>query len=416
MYKYKELLHLDLETSSLCNALCPVCNRRANGGLKNKSFRETYVSLEQFKKWFSDDFVAQLFGMQMCGNYGDSMTNPDLIPILTHVRAINPDIKLTMNTNASGRDPEFWYNLGKLIEPNGALTFSVDGLEDTNHLYRKGTNWSKIMMAMKNFIRGGGNARWEFLVFKHNQHQIPEAKALAEELGFEKFFEKKAMGFIHHDIKRQVKEGIRVFDVDGSFQYMLEPPAKEFTNIVVASERYDDLYKQTTNMTEPDDIDSIIEKIKKDNQNGILVETTPTYVPPKFVKDNNRPLTDWEIKLGNSKIDCMVLHNKSVFVAHDGLVFPCCFTASKYYAFDNEETAQLKEFVDSLGKDKVTLHHTSLEDIIDGPMFQEKYPENFNNNNVRDKRLRTCSLFCGKETNNEFNETLNSIEANHSET
>ena len=112
----------------------------------------------------------------------------------------------------------------------------------------------------------------------------------------------------------------------------------------------------------------------------------------------------------------MVLHNKSVFVAHDGLVFPCCFTASKYYDFDNEETAQLKEFVDSFGKDKVSLHHTSLEDIIDGPMFQEKYPENFNNNNVRDKRLRTCSLFCGKETNNEFNETLDSIEANHSET
>ena len=49
-------------------------------------------------------------------------------------------------------------------------------------------------------------------------------------------------------------------------------------------------------------------------------------------------------------------------------------------------------------------------------MFQEKYPENFNNNNVRDKRLRTCSLFCGKETNNEFNETLDSIEANHSGT
>ena len=60
MYKYKDLLHLDLETSSLCNALCPVCNRRANGGLKNKTFRETYVTLEDFKNWFSDDFVAQL--------------------------------------------------------------------------------------------------------------------------------------------------------------------------------------------------------------------------------------------------------------------------------------------------------------------------------------------------------------------
>ena len=49
-------------------------------------------------------------------------------------------------------------------------------------------------------------------------------------------------------------------------------------------------------------------------------------------------------------------------------------------------------------------------------MFQEKCVENFDDNNVRNKLLRTCSLFCGKETNNEFNETLDSIEANHSET
>ena len=411
MYKHKELLHLDLETSSLCNALCPVCNRRANGGLKNTSFKETYVSIEKFKEWFSDDFIKQLYGLSMCGNYGDSMTNPDLIPILTYAKSVNPNLRITMNTNGSGRNPEFWQSLGELIGKRGILTFSVDGLEDTNHLYRKGTNWSKIMMAMKNFIKGGGRARWEFLVFKHNQHQIAEARALADELGFDKFFEKKAMGFVHNDLNREVKEGIRVFDTDGSYQYVLEPPENEFTNKIVASVKYEDFYKQTKTMTEPDDIESIIQKIKKDEERGIPVETTPTYIPPKFIKDDDRPLTEWEVKLGNSKIDCMVLHNKSVFVAHDGLVFPCCFTASKYYAYDNEETAQLKDFINSFGRDKISLHHTKLEDIIDGPMFQEKWVENFKDNNVRDKRLRTCSLFCGKETNDEFSETIESIEA-----
>ena len=415
MYKYKELLHLDLETSSLCNALCPVCNRRANGGLKNTSFKETYISVGKFKEWFSDDFIKQLYGLSMCGNYGDSMTNPDLISILTHAKSVNPNLRITMNTNGSGRDPAFWQSLGELIGQRGILTFSVDGLEDTNHLYRKGTNWSKIMMAMKNFIKGGGRARWEFLVFKHNQHQIEEARALADELGFDKFFEKKAMGFVHNDLNREVKEGIRVFDTDGSYQYVLEPPESEFTNKIVSSVKYEDLYNQTKKMTQPDDIESIIQKIKKDEERGIPVETTPKYIPPKFVKDNDRPLTEWEVNLGNSKIDCMVLHNNSVFVAHDGLVFPCCFTASKYYAYDNEETAQLKDFINSFGKDKINLHHTNLEDIIDGPMFQEKWVENFDDNNVRNKRLRTCSLFCGKQTNDEFSETIESIEAYNNE-
>ena len=43
-------------------------------------------------------------------------------------------------------------------------------------------------------------------------------------------------------------------------------------------------------------------------------------------------------------------------------------------------------------------------------MFQERWIENFNDNDVRNKRLRTCAIFCGKETNEEFSETIESIE------
>ncbi len=414
MYKYKELLHLDLETSSLCNALCPVCNRRANGGLKNKTFRETYVTLEDFKNWFSDDFVSQLYGMQMCGNYGDAMTNPDLIPILTHVKSINPKIVLTMNTNASGRDPEFWYELAKLIGHNGYLTFSVDGLEDTNHIYRRGTYWDKIMMAMKNYIRGGGRARWEFLVFKHNQHQIEEAKALAKKIGIQEFYEKKALGFVHHDTEREIKEGIKVFDTDGLYQYMIESPAEEFTNKIVANQevenpRYERVYN-TTKQMDGVDVDAVIKEIKERKYKRDYTKQE-VYIPPVFELDPKRPLTKWEKKMGSCKIDCMVSGpRKSFFVTSEGLVFPCCFTASKYYAYDNEEVAQLKNFIDSYGKKNISLEHNSLEDIINGPMFQERWIENFNDNDVRNKRLRTCAIFCGKETNEEFSETIESIE------
>ena len=45
MIDYKNILSLDLEVSSLCNAKCPVCNRRGAGGVKNKLFTETFVSL-----------------------------------------------------------------------------------------------------------------------------------------------------------------------------------------------------------------------------------------------------------------------------------------------------------------------------------------------------------------------------------
>ena len=37
------------------------------------------------------------------------------------------------------------------------------------------------------FIGNGGSAFWEYLVFKHNQHQIEEARLLSKKLGFKKF-------------------------------------------------------------------------------------------------------------------------------------------------------------------------------------------------------------------------------------
>jgi hypothetical protein len=64
------------------------------------------------------------------------MTNPELIHILQYFKSINPNIKFHMNTNASGRDAQFWQDLGEIFKDNGTLVFSVDGLEDTNWIYR----------------------------------------------------------------------------------------------------------------------------------------------------------------------------------------------------------------------------------------------------------------------------------------
>ena len=147
MYFYKDILHVDLEMSSLCNLKCPICNRRQAGGKKNTGYKETYLSLERFKQWFDDEFVSRLYSIQICGNYGDAMTNPELIDILRYIIKLNPDIVFTMNSNASGRNEKFWSELGEIFSKNfkSLLTFSVDGLEDTNHIYRRGAKWDKIM-------------------------------------------------------------------------------------------------------------------------------------------------------------------------------------------------------------------------------------------------------------------------------
>lgn len=405
MYNYKDILHIDLEMSSLCNAKCPVCNRRQWGGIKNTTYKETYLSLDRFKSWFDKEFISQLYSMQMCGNYGDAMTNPDLVPILKYIREINPKIVFTMNTNASGRDENFWTEMGKLFSINNStLTFSVDGLEDTNHIYRRGTHWQKITNAMNWFIKSGGTAIWEYLVFKHNQHQVDEARELASKLGFSQFYAKEPLGFIKEETvkgKKRYSDWMRVNKEDGEVQYYIEPKDARLSTKEIK------LYLEETGITKTEEEPveaNIIAKKFNDDRVYFQQDTSNKLI------DKNKKLSEWEQDLGNTEIDCVVIKPKSIFVAHDGLVFPCCFTASKYYAAPGSyEVGQLVDFINSYGKRNISLEYKHLKEIIDGDMFQNRWPDNFTDNDIRNKRLITCSLFCGKKTNSNFMHSRNSV-------
>ena len=398
MIDYKNILSLDLEVSSLCNAKCPVCNRRGAGGVKNKLFTETFVSLEDIKNWFPVDFIARLYGISMCGNYGDPMTNPELIPILRYIKSINPDIHLHMNTNASGRDPQFWRDLGEIFKENGILTFSVDGLEDTNWIYRRGTNWKKIMSAMTNYVSTGAKSKWEFLVFQHNQHQIEEARQLSKEMKIGQFFSKTAMGFVWGDNK--VRGSINVFGNNGEFQYEIHPPTSvKYTNKQVAK------YIKENNFvkTDEDDVHAQFEKSK--NSESVYRNT----IEYENIVDLSRPLTEHEEKLGECDIDCQAISASRIFISSEGLVFPCCYTGGKYYEPDNEVSLPLKRFIDSYGKENISLTNNTLKDIIDGELFTNGWIDTFEDRNLRNKRLRICSEFCGKGMNDEVKATLTSV-------
>ena len=54
----------------------------------------------------------------------------------------------------------------------GAVIFSLDGLEDTNHIYRVGVQFKKVMENTQAFINAGASAHWDMLVFKHNKHHV----------------------------------------------------------------------------------------------------------------------------------------------------------------------------------------------------------------------------------------------------
>jgi sulfatase maturation enzyme AslB (radical SAM superfamily) len=102
---------------------------------------------------------------------------------------VNPDILLNLNTNGGYRDQDFWEELGSL---NASVNFALDGLEDTNHIYRINVDYHKVIENAATFMKHGGRATWVFIEFDWNKHQIDDAKKLAETMGFERFILKKS--------------------------------------------------------------------------------------------------------------------------------------------------------------------------------------------------------------------------------
>jgi sulfatase maturation enzyme AslB (radical SAM superfamily) len=154
------------------------------------------LTLDQFKQLFSVEFVSQLDKLFACGNFGDPAVGGDTMEIFEWVRSVNPTITLGMNTNGGVRDSRWWTRMGTLMNlPHDYVVFSIDGLEDTNHIYRRRVTWSHVMRSAESFVAGGGHAHWDMLVFDHNQHQIESCKALARSMGFVRFRSKVSNRF-----------------------------------------------------------------------------------------------------------------------------------------------------------------------------------------------------------------------------
>ena len=102
----------------------------------------------------------------------------------------HPDARIEINSNGSVGTMAVWNKLCDLSKHMGgqlSLVFSIDGLEDTNHIYRRGVEWQRIMERAKLFIDEGGWAEWKMIDFPYNEHQRDTAKTLAEQMGFKSF-------------------------------------------------------------------------------------------------------------------------------------------------------------------------------------------------------------------------------------
>lgn len=193
MFSYDDIKVVQLEGTSACNAACPMCIRYDSDGYRqpflgsSNTLRQRTTTATFWQKHLTAGLLKQLRLINFCGNYGDPSLMLDVAGLIRYLRASAPACQIVMETNGGGMHGAFWYALAHAMKGPHEVVFNIDGLSDTLATYRRNVSYEKVREHALSFIRGGGNATWSFLVFRHNEHQVEEARKLAADLGFAKF-------------------------------------------------------------------------------------------------------------------------------------------------------------------------------------------------------------------------------------
>ena len=296
---------INAELSNYCNSACPMCPRfDFDLNLIKDITNNSHTTLKIIRDRIGSRILSKLKKFYSCGVLGDGAMNPECVEIYDFVKS-SGTLSTSLNTNGGLRNTEFWR---ALAETDTHVVFAIDGLADTNHLYRRNVKFDKVIQNVQAFIGAGGEADWDFLVFKHNQHQIEEAEELAKKLGFKRFKKKETTRWddFNSDGKWIQRKSLQIGD------YELEKVERETTASGHA-----------------------------DTQKAKIQDTFKT-----------------------RKIRCNSFHqNKSeIYLAANGEVSPCCWLGDL-------KIHEAKNLIDDYKK--ININHTTLEDILDGDFFRE---------------------------------------------
>jgi sulfatase maturation enzyme AslB (radical SAM superfamily) len=289
----------------------------------------------------------QLIKINFCGNFGDPLLNINLQLMTDLIK--NKNIHVDVHTNGSLRNNKWWASFPKHLPASHRVVFGIDGLADTHQIYRVGTDFERILENAKTFIHASGIAEWCFIKFKHNEHQIEEARQLAKKYGFKYFSVKDSSRF-------NFEKQFAVYDKYGKTLYYLEPPSASDTKYFDAQD---------------------LNLIKN------LVDTT--------------------------KISCYAKHQTELYIDAHRRIMPCCFLAAIPYDYyrKNDSLSRAKDIVKLQYKKLVQdLGDTtgSIQSVLESESFQTVWEQYWTIN-----KLWTCARTCGDK----FNKPNDQIQSYH---
>ena len=183
-------ISISFEPTTSCNLRCPECPSglraftRPTGMLRKDFFTET---IDQLAK----ELTYLVFYFQ-----GEPFLNPDFLRMVQY--AASKKIYTATSTNAHYLKDD----VAKRTVESGLdrLIISIDGTtQETYQQYRVGGNLTKVLEGAANVVKWKRELKsrtpfiiFQFLVVRHNEHQIEEVKNLAKQIGVDDVWLKTA--------------------------------------------------------------------------------------------------------------------------------------------------------------------------------------------------------------------------------
>lgn len=175
---------IGVEASSFCQLRCPSCPTTSRA--IHPAVGSGFLTFDNFRKIVDENpSIAQI----ELSNYGEIFLNPHLLEIVEY--AYRRGVGLTANNgvNLNNVKEEALEGLAKY--KFRAMRCSIDGASrETYRLYRvKGSfenvidNINKLNSYKRRYRTRYPQLVWQFIVFGHNEHEIPQARIMARELG-----------------------------------------------------------------------------------------------------------------------------------------------------------------------------------------------------------------------------------------
>ena len=178
-------LKITFDPTNVCQLRCPLCPT----GLEVQDREKGHAGLPMFQKLL-DELGGHLFFIDFF-NWGEPLLNTHIEDFIS--LASKRNIVSRMSTNLSL--PLTDERIERIVSSGiGEIIVSLDGASgDTYGLYRRQGNFDLVVNNMRRLILAKHRLglqqpliTWQFLVFGFNEHEIPKAQALADEIGVEK--------------------------------------------------------------------------------------------------------------------------------------------------------------------------------------------------------------------------------------